>query len=54
MFTRIQSVRMVRGVVNYGIGEFIEPFTVLHHDERSYIAALDQDGVVKLYSTSQP
>ena len=35
------------------IGEFIGPFTVLHHDERSRIVFIDQDGVIKRYSASQ-
>ena len=39
--------------VNNSIREFIGPFTVLHHDERSKIVAIDQDGVIKRYSTSK-
>ena len=35
------------------IEEFIGPFTVPHHNERSKIVAKDQDGVIKRYSTSQ-
>ena len=35
------------------IGEFIGPFTVLHHDESSKIVAIYQKGVIKRYSTSQ-
>ena len=33
--------------------EFIGPFTVPHHDERSKIIGIDHDGVIKQYSTSQ-
>ena len=40
-------------IVNIRIGEFIGQFTVLHHDERSMIVAIDQDEVIKRYSTSQ-
>ena len=40
-------------IVNNCIGHFIGPFTVLHHDERSNAAAVDQDGVIKRYTTSQ-
>ena len=40
-------------IVNNRIREFIGPFTVLHHDERSKIVAIDQDGVIKRFSTSQ-
>ena len=39
--------------MNYRIGEFIGPFSVLHHDERSYIVTIDQDRIIKRYSTSQ-
>ena len=39
--------------MNIRIGEFIGSFTVLHHDERSKIAAIDQDGTIKRYSSSQ-
>ena len=39
--------------MNNRIGEFIEPSTVLHHDKRSKIVAIDQDGVIKRYSTTQ-
>ena len=35
------------------IGEFIGSFTVLHHDERCKSFAIDQNGVIKRYSTSQ-
>ena len=38
--------------MNNRIGEFIGPFTVLHHDERSKIVAIDYDGAIKRYSTS--
>ena len=40
-------------IVNNRIGELIGPFTVLHHEERSKIVAIDQGGVIKRYSTSQ-
>ena len=39
--------------VNSYIGHFIGPFIVLHHDERSKVAAIDQDGAIKRHSTSQ-
>ena len=39
--------------MNIRIGEFIRPFTVLHRDESSKIVALNEDGVIKRYSTSQ-
>ena len=39
--------------VNSRMGEFIAPFTVLHQDKRSKIVAIDQDRVIKRYSTSQ-
>ena len=35
------------------IEEFIGPFTVLYHDERSKTFARDQDGFTKQCSTSQ-
>ena len=31
----------------------IWPFTILNHDERSNIIAIDQDGAIKRYYTSQ-
>ena len=40
-------------IVNNRTGEFIGSFTVLNHDERYKIVAVDQDGVTKLSSTSQ-
>ena len=40
-------------IVNNRIEEFIGPFTALHNDERSAIVAIDQDGVIKRYSSSQ-
>ena len=39
--------------MNNRIGEFIGPFTVVRHDERSSIVAIDEDGVIKRYYTSQ-
>ena len=35
------------------IHEFIEPLTVLNHDERFKIAAIDQHRAIKGYFTSQ-
>ena len=40
-------------IVKNHIGEIIGPFTVLHHDERSKIVAIDQAGMIKRYSSSQ-
>ena len=40
-------------IVNRRIGEFIGPFTILHHNERYKIVAIDQDGAIKRYSSSQ-
>ena len=40
-------------IVNNRIGEFIGPFTLLHHDDRSKTVAIDQDGVIKRYYASQ-
>ena len=39
--------------VNNRMGEFVGPITVLHHDERSKIVAMDQDGITKRHSSSQ-
>ena len=39
--------------MNNRIGEFIGPFTDLHHDKRSKIVAIGQDGAIKRYFTSQ-
>ena len=39
-------------ILNNRIGEFIGPFTVLLHDERSKIIAIDHDGVIKRYPKS--
>ena len=33
--------------------KFIGPFTVYHHDERSKIIAIFQDGAIKRYSASR-
>ena len=35
-----------------GKEELIGPFNVLHDEERSRIVVIDQDGVIKRYSTS--
>ena len=35
------------------IGEFVGPFAILNHDERSKIVFIDQDGEIKRYLTSQ-
>ena len=40
-------------IMNNRIEEFIGSITVLHHDERSKIVTIDQDGVIKRYSKSQ-
>ena len=40
-------------IMNNRIGEFIALFTVRNCYERSKIVAIDQDGVIKRYSTSQ-
>ena len=40
-------------IVDNRIGGFIGLFTVLHRDERSKIFAIEQDGVIKRYTTSQ-
>ena len=40
-------------IINNSVGEFIEQFTVLHHDERYKIVAIDQDEVIKRYYPSQ-
>ena len=40
-------------MLNNLIGEFIGPFTVQHHDERSKTVSTAQDGVIKRYSTFQ-
>ena len=40
-------------IVNNRIGELIGLFTVLNHDERSRIDAIDQEEVIERYSTSQ-
>ena len=34
-------------IVNNLIGEFFQPFSVLHHDERSKTLAIDQNGAIK-------
>ena len=34
-------------IINYFIVDFAETFTVLHHDERSKIIAIDQNGIIK-------
>ena len=39
--------------MNNRIGDFIGSFTVLHHDDRSKIVIIDQDGIIKRYYTSQ-
>ena len=44
---------MAGKIVNSRIVEFIGPYTVPHHDERSKIVGTDHDGVIKRYSTSQ-
>ena len=35
------------------IGEFTVPFVVLYCDERSKLVPIDQNGVIKRYSSSQ-
>ena len=39
--------------MNNHIGEFIAPFTVFDHYERSKIVDIDQNGIMKRYSISQ-
>ena len=40
-------------IVSNRIGELIGPFNVLHYDECCKIIPIDQDGVIKRYSTSE-
>ena len=44
---------MAQKIVDSRIRELIGPFIVLHHVERSKTVAIDQDRVIKRYSTSQ-
>ena len=40
-------------IVYNRIDELIGPFTKIHHDERSKIVSIDQNGITKWYSSSQ-
>ena len=40
-------------IVNSRVDQFIRPFSILHHDERSRFVARDQKGFIKRYSLSQ-